>query len=87
MVDRLTGRQVKKYGIPIMPCTHIFNLALSTMVRLIGLSTMVRLIGPESNKGAQGIMDIRYLFIYWPVNLSTRVDRSNCKHIISRHYG
>ena len=25
LVDRLTGRQVNKYGIPIMPCTPIFT--------------------------------------------------------------
>ena len=24
-VDRLTGRQVDKYGLPIMPSTHIFT--------------------------------------------------------------
>ena len=71
-VDRSTGEQVRNTMV---------------MVRLIGLSTMVRLIGPESNKGVQDIMDMRYLFIYRPVNLSTRVDRSKCKHIISRHYG
>ena len=43
--------------------------------------------GPEVNIGVLGIMDIPYLSTCRPVNLSTRLDMSRGKYIISSHYG
>ena len=54
---------------------------------LVHLSTCLPgLTGNGVNIGAQGIMGISFLSNCRPVNLSTRVDSSRCKHIISRHY-
>ena len=56
--------------------------------RPVNLSTCLPgLTGQEVNIGVQGIMDISYLSTCRPVNLFPRVDRSRCKHIMSRHYG
>ena len=51
---------------------------------LVDLSTCLPgLTDQEVNKGMQSIMGISYMATCRPVNLSTRVDRSRCKHIIS----
>ena len=42
--------------------------------------------GPEVNIGVLGIMIIPYLSTCRPVHLSTRLDMSRGKHIISSHY-
>ena len=56
------GRQVDKYGLPIMPCIDIF-----TSQPFYLLTVLPGLIGPELNIEVQGIMGIPYLFTCQPV--------------------